>query len=80
MKFKYGWIENSKTGERKHIVTRMTAQNSLRDVILGVIMTSMGVAYLTITAFSNGGQAYEDAESKCFEDLNLLSNKPPETK
>ena len=43
-------------------------------------MTSMGVAYLTITAFSNGGQAYEDAESKCFEDLNLLSNKPLETK
>ena len=26
MKFKYGWIGNSKTGERKHIVTKMTAQ------------------------------------------------------
>lgn len=70
--FKHGAITNTETGMTKDIVVKAACPNSLRDTIIGGSIILVGIAYLTITAFKNGAQAFEAAEYKTLSELNLF--------
>lgn len=71
--FKSGPITNPKTGVSKDIDVRFSnSKNFLRDVLIGGGLTLAGIAYITITSFRNGAQAFEDAEYETMDKLGLL--------
>lgn len=70
--FKHGTITNTETGMTKDIVVNTAYPNTIRDTIIGGSIVLVGIAYLTITAFKNGAQAFDAAECKTLSELNLL--------
>jgi hypothetical protein len=71
IKFKQGWIETAE-GVRKDIVVKSAGPNTLKDALIGGAIVLVGIAYLTVTAFTNGAKRYEDAEFKTMEELELI--------
>ncbi len=74
IKSKFGPITNLKTGETKDIVINALSWKSLKDILIvgGVMM--VGITYLTLSTFKNGARAFEDAEYKTLEELDLFKN------
>lgn len=70
--FKHGTITNTETGMTKDIVVKAAYPNTIMDTIIGGSIILVGIAYLTITAFKNGVQAFDAAECKTLSELNLL--------
>ncbi|NBH27732.1 hypothetical protein D3Z60_18590 [Lachnospiraceae bacterium] len=68
----YGPITNPKTGETKDIVVTTLTSKNLRDFLIGGGIVLMGISYLALSAFRNGANAFEEAEYKTLESLNLL--------
>ena len=72
--YKGGPIDNLK-GESKDIDVRFSdSKNGLRDVLIGGGLVLIGVAYLTVTAFRNGAQEFEQAEYDTMDELGLFKN------
>lgn len=69
---KYGPITNPRTGETKDIVVKAVTPNNLRDVLIGGGIVTIGLVYLTLSVFRNGARAFEEAEYKTLEDLDLF--------
>ena len=73
IKFKQGWI-TSKEGNMKDIVVKAAAPNKFKDILIGGLLLTAGVAYLTITAFQYGSKKFEEAEIETLGALNLLED------
>lgn len=71
IKFKQGSIKNM-DGESKDIVVKAAAPNNLSDYLIGGGIISIGIAYLTITAFINGSKKFEEAEVRTMQDLGIM--------
>ena len=71
----YGPITNPKTGETKDIVVTTLTSKNLRDFLIGGGIVLMGISYLALSAFRNGANAFEEAEYKTLESLNLLKGQ-----
>lgn len=50
-----------------------TSKN-LKDILIGVGIVLVGIGYLTLSAFKNGANAFEEAEYKTLEELDLFTN------
>lgn len=70
----YGPITNTKTGETKDIVVTALTSKNLRDFLIGGGIVLVGISYLAISSFRNGANAFEEAEYKTLESLNLFKN------
>lgn len=70
----YGPITNPKTGETKDIVVTILSSKSLRDFIIGGSIVMIGISYLALSAFKNGANAFEEAEYKTLEALDLFKD------
>ncbi len=68
----YGPITNPKTGETKDIVVTTLTSKNLRDFLIGGGIVLMGISYLALSSFRNGANAFEEAEYKTLESLNLF--------
>lgn len=75
IKFNCGWIGDDKTGAKKDIVVKAMSPNTLKDALIGGGLLLMGVTYLTVTAFKNGAQKFDDAQWQVMEDLGLLEER-----
>ena len=75
IKFKQGWI-TSKEGNMKDIVVKAAAPNKFKDILIGGLLLTAGVAYLTTTAFQYGSKKFEEAEIETLGALNLLEDCP----
>ena len=73
IKFKQGWI-TSKEGNMKDIVVKAAAPNKFKDILIGGLLLTAGVAYLTTTAFRYGSKKFEEAEIETLGALNLLED------
>ena len=73
IKFKQGWI-GSKEGIMKDIVVKAAAPNKFKDILIGGLLLTAGVAYLTTTAFRYGSKKFEEAEIETLGALNLLED------
>jgi hypothetical protein len=73
IKFKQGWIA-SKEGNMKDIVVKAAAPNKFKDILIGGLLLTAGVAYLTTTAFKYGSKKFEEAETETLVALNLLED------
>ena len=73
IKFKQGWI-TSKEGNMKDIVVKAAAPNKFKDILIGGLLLTAGVAYLTTTAFQYGSKKFEEAEIETLGALNLLED------
>ncbi len=73
IKFKQGWI-TSKEGNMKDIVVKAAAPNKFKDILIGGLLLTAGVAYLTTTAFKYGSKKFEEAEIETLGALNLLED------
>ena len=71
IKFKQGYIANM-AGESKGIIVNAALPNKVKDIVIGGVITLVGIAYLTYTAFRNGSAAFEQAECKTMEDLGIF--------
>lgn len=69
----YGPITNPKTGESKDILVKVKP-NDLKDILIGGSLVVAGIAYLTVTAFKNGSNAFEIAEFNTLKDLDLFKD------
>ena len=74
IKSKFGPITNLKTGEAKYIIVNSLSLKSFRDILIvgGIVIIS--ITYLTLSSFKNGALAFEEAEFKTLEELNLFKN------
>ena len=73
IKFKQGYI-TSKEGIMKDIVVKTAAPNKFKDILIGGLLLTAGVAYLTTTAFRYGSKKFEEAEIETLGALNLLED------
>lgn len=71
IKFKRGCIETYE-GQRKDIIVKALLPNKAKDILIGTVLIVAGVAHLTISAFKNGAEHFEEAEMKVLDDLDLL--------
>lgn len=71
IKFKQGYIANM-AGESKDIIVKAALPNKLKDIVIGGVISLVGIAYLTYTAFRNGSAAFEQAEYETMEDLGIF--------
>ena len=71
IKFKQGYIANM-AGESKDIIVKAALPNKLKDIVIGGVITLVGIAYLTYTAFRNGSAAFEQAEYEAMADLGII--------
>lgn len=69
----YGPITNPVTGKSKDILVKCKP-NSLKDILIGGSLVAVGIAYLTVTAFKNGSNAFEIAEYNTLKDLDLFKD------
>ena len=72
IKFKQGCIANM-AGESKDIIVKAALPNKLKDIVIGGVISLVGISYLTYTAFRNGSAAFERAEYGTMEDLGIIS-------
>lgn len=69
----YGPITNPKTGNSKDILVKCKP-NSLKDILIGCSLVAVGIAYLTVTSFKNGANAFEEAEYNALKELDLFKD------
>ena len=72
IKFKQGYIKNTKTGVSRDIVVRAKSANKPKDIFIGGVLIVCGVMHLTAAAFRNGSKAYEKAEYETLDSLGLF--------
>lgn len=72
IKSKFGPITNPKTGEEKDIIVNALSKGSVKDILIGGSIVMIGIAYLTLSTFKNGAMAFEEAEYKTLEALDLF--------
>ena len=74
IKSKFGPIRNTETGKEKDINVKAVSPNNFKDILIGGGIVLVGITYLTVSAFKNGAKAFEEAEYKVLEDLDLFTN------
>ena len=72
IKFKQGELKNMK-GTIKDIVVKSATPNKFKDMLIGVGIVLVGIAYLTTTAFRYGSEKFEEAEYKTMVDLGIIN-------
>lgn len=72
IKFTQGDITSIDKRVTKDIVVKAKAPNNLKEILIGGSLLMIGVAYLTYTAFRNGSRAFDEAETRTLEELDLL--------
>jgi hypothetical protein len=70
----YGPITNPKTGESKDILVTTLNSKTIRDFLIGGGIVLVGISYLALSTFRNGANAFEEAEYKTLEALDLFTN------
>ena len=76
MKMNCGSVTNIATGVTKDIIVSAKCGNKLKDILIGGGAVLAGIAWLTVTAFKNGAEAYYKAEDKALDDAGLLERGP----
>ena len=71
IKFKRGSISTYE-GVTKDIEVKAFLPNKAKDILIGTVLIVAGVAHLTVSAFKNGAERFEEAEMKTLDDLGLL--------
>lgn len=71
MKFKQNEITNL-NGVSKPIIVKSLLPNKPVDLLIGVAIIGVGVAYLTATAFKNGSRCFELAEFNAMKELDIV--------
>lgn len=72
IKSKFGPITNPKTGEAKDIIVSALSRENVKDILIGGGIVMIGITYLTLSTFKNGALAFEEAEYKTLEALDLF--------
>lgn len=72
--YKGGPIDNLKGASKSIDVRFSDSKNGLSDVLIGGGLMLIGVVYLTVTAFRNGAQAFDQAEYDTMDELGLFKN------
>ena len=75
IKFKHGSITNPTTKETKDIVVKSLLPNKFGDLVIGGVVTLLGIGYLTVTAFRNGSDKMEEAEVNTMLDLGVMKER-----
>lgn len=70
----YGSITNPKTGESKDILVTTLNSKTIRNFLIGGGIVLVGISYLALSTFRNGANAFEEAEYKTLEALDLFTN------
>ena len=73
IKFNQGYVINEATGKRRNIVVKSATANTFKDILIGGSMVLVGIVYLTVKAFKNGSQKYEDAEFQALCDAGVVT-------
>ena len=72
IKFTQGSITNHVDGVTKDIVVKAVTPNTLKDMLIGGGIVLMGITYLTVTAFKNGSNKFEEAELQAMFQAGIL--------
>ena len=72
IEFKQGELKNME-GTIKDIVVKSATPNKFKDMIVGGGIVLVGIAYLTITAFTYGSEKFEEAEYKTMVNLGIIN-------
>lgn len=73
IKFKQGGV-TSQDGKTVDIVVKSLLPNTIRDTLIGATLVGVGIAYLTVTAFKNGSEMFEQAELKALYEAGIISD------
>ena len=71
IKLNRGQISNY-DGKTKDIIVKTMSPNKFKDILIGGGLTLLGITYLTVSAFKNGVEKYENAELKTMNELGLI--------
>lgn len=74
IKSKFGPITNFETGMSKDIVINDLSKESLKDILIGGGIVTIGISHLALSTFKNGARAFETAEYETLESLDLFTN------
>ncbi len=72
LRSKFGPITNPKTGKSKDIIVKFMTKENVKDIIIGGGLIAAGFAYLVVSIYNNGAEAFELAEYKTLESLDLF--------
>lgn len=72
IKFKQGWVGTTDGANKVDILVKSTLPNKVWDIVIGGGLILTGVCYLAVTAFKNGAEAYEIAETQGLKAIGVL--------
>lgn len=72
LKLNYGSVETNDRTQKEDVIVKSPLPNTLRDGIIGGVITLAGIGYLLVTAFKHGADSYQTAEYGALDKLNLL--------
>ena len=74
IKFNYGPITNCDHTKEANIVAKSYLPNTMKDTIIGGLITLIGIGYLTVTAFRNGATSYEKGELEALAAIGVMDD------
>ena len=72
LKLNYGSVETKDRTQKEDVIVKSPLPNTLRDGIIGGVITLAGIGYLLVTAFKHGADSYQTAEYGALDKLHLL--------
>lgn len=72
MKRSFGSVQNT-TGSVKEICVKASMPNKLKDILIGGSIVTIGIIYLTTTAFWYGANKYDMAEFEALKDIGCIN-------
>ena len=72
LKLNYGFVEAKDGTQEEDVIVKSLLPNTLRDGIIGGVITLAGIGYLLVTAFKHGADSYQTAEYGALDKLDLL--------
>lgn len=62
IRFTQGWVASSDNSRKAPVVVKADELVGLKDLLIGIVSITFGLAWLILSAFRNGSQAHEQAE------------------
>lgn len=72
MKFTQGWVKNPNTNQEIDVIVKSILPVKVKDLIVGVSLVSLGVAYITVAAFKHGSICHEHAEFEALKSIDVI--------
>lgn len=72
LKLNYGYVESTDRTQKEDVIVKSPLPNTLRDGIIGGVITLAGIGYLLVTAFKHGADSYMKAEYGVLDKMDLL--------